>query len=401
MFERASCCYYLARIFTTCYNKIRMKKLTVKYWLVSLIVVVLVSLGLGCAYIEVIPPSSSPAPVPAASPAAPSKPLNPGWTAPAMGNESIPLPSIADVVALVKPSVVAITTEVVIMGLFNQPSTQKGAGSGWIIDENGIIVTNNHVVRGANAITATLDDGTSYTVDVSNVFTDPLNDLAILKVDAQNLPALKVGDSAKLRVGEWVVAIGNPLGQGISATQGIVSQLGVSLEVEQGQVLYDLIKTDAAINPGNSGGPLVNMAGEVIGITSAKLAAVDVEGVGYAISTNTARPIIEELIQRGYVIRPYFGIVADTVSQLIIMQYGVAVDHGAFINQLISGSPAEKAGIEPGDVIVRFGGRDILNAQDLLQAIHSAQIGEEVEIVYWRGNVEQTTRATLAERPAS
>ena len=399
MFERASCCYYLARIFTICYNKIRMKKLTVKYWLVSLVLVVLVSLGLGCAYIEVIPPSSSPAPVPAASPAAPSKPLNPSWTAPAMGNESIPLPSIADVVALVKPSVVAITTEVVAMGLFNQPSTQKGAGSGWIIDENGIIVTNNHVVQGANAITATLDDGTSYTVDVNNVFTDPLNDLAILKVDAQNLPALKVGDSAKLRVGEWVVAIGNPLGQGISATQGIVSQLEYSLPVEQGQVLYDLIKTSAAINPGNSGGPLVNMAGEVIGITSAKLAAVEVEGIGFAISSATVLPIIQELVTNGYVVRPWLGVSLITMNEWIARRFDLSINQGVLIAQVIPGSPAEQAGLESGDVVASIDGEEVLAVEELTKILHSAEIDQIVTITFWRGETQMTIKAALAESP--
>jgi len=316
-----------------------------------------------------------------------------------MGNESIPLPSIADVVALVKPSVVAITTEVVAMGFFNQPSTQKGAGSGWIIDENGIIVTNNHVVQGANAITATLDDGTSYTVDVNNVFTDPLNDLAILKVDAQNLPALKVGDSAKLRVGEWVVAIGNPLGQGISATQGIVSQLGYSLPVEQGQVLYDLIKTSAAINPGNSGGPLVNMAGEVIGITSAKLAAVEVEGIGFAISSATVLPIIQELVTNGYVVRPWLGVSLVTVNEWIAARFDLTINKGVLIAQVVPGSPAEQAGLESGDIVVSIDGEEVFAVEELTKILHSAGIDQLITITFWRGETQMTIEAALAESP--
>ena len=216
------------------------------------------------------------------------------WSILLAEGESPVLPSIADVVAAVKPSVVAIDTEVTI-GFFHRYYTQEGAGSGWIIDENGIIVTNNHVVEGADNISVTLDDGRTFAVDPNTVAIDPLNDLAVLRIDAENLSALDNGDCSSLRVGDWLVAIGNPLGLGISAKEGIVSRLDVSLAVD-GQMMDDLIETSAAINPGNSGGPLVNMKGEVIGITSAKVASVGVEGLGYAISINEAMPIIEALI---------------------------------------------------------------------------------------------------------
>jgi S1-C subfamily serine protease len=203
-------------------------------------------------------------------------------------------PSIADVVAAVKPSVVAIDTEMTFT-IFHRSFSQQGAGSGWLIDESGIVVTNSHVVDGAESIIVTLDDGRSLKVDLNTVAIDPVNDLAVLKIDAEDLPAVNIGDSSRLRVGDWLVAIGNPLGLGISAKEGIVSRLDVSLTVE-GQTLHDLIETSAAINPGNSGGPLVNMKGQVIGITSAKVASLGVEGLGYAISINEAIPIIEKLI---------------------------------------------------------------------------------------------------------
>jgi serine protease Do len=204
------------------------------------------------------------------------------------------LPDIAGVVAAVKPSVVAINTETTV-NTFRHSFTQEGAGSGWIIDENGTIVTNNHVVAGAESITITLDDGRTLPVDMHTLATDPPTDLAVFQIDAENLPPAPIGDSSALRVGDWLVAIGNSLGLGISATAGIASGLGISLELSSGQELYDLIQTDAAINPGNSGGPLVNMAGQVIGITSVKIAAVGVEGLGYAISIDEATPIIEKL----------------------------------------------------------------------------------------------------------
>ncbi len=302
-------------------------------------------------------------------------------------------------VALVKPSVVAINTEYVTYDIFNQAYEEEGAASGWIIDEDGLIVTNNHVVAGANSVTVTLADGRTFSAET--ILTDWLSDLAVVKINARNLPAAKVGDSAMLRVGDWVVAIGNSLGLGISATKGIVSAKDISLLVSEGQTLADLIQTDAAINPGNSGGPLVNMAGEVIGITSIKIAQEGVEGMGYAISSNTAIPIIQQLIQKGYVIRPWLGVGLSNVSQWLALRYNLAVDEGAFITEVALDSPADEAGIEAGDVIIEFDGEEITNADELIQAIHSRQIGQRVAIVYWRGNVKNTTYATLAESPPS
>jgi len=216
------------------------------------------------------------------------------WSATITESQSPALPSIADVVALVKPAVVTIDTETTYR-IFRRSYTQEGAGSGWIIDEDGIIVTNNHVIEGAQSIIVTLDDGRTFTVDPRTVASDKKNDLAVFRIDATDLPALDIGDSSALRVGDWVVAIGNPLGLGISAKEGIVSRLDVSLSVE-GQTAEDLIETSAAINPGNSGGPLVNMSGEVVGITSSKVSSVGVEGLGYAISIDQAVPVLQELI---------------------------------------------------------------------------------------------------------
>ncbi len=236
------------------------------------------------------------------------------------------LPNISDVVALVKPSVVAITTEVTVLDFFDRQYTQEGAGSGWIIDPSGIIVTNNHVIEGAKSITVTLDNGESYSADTNSVATDVVNDLAILKINANNLAALKIGDSSQLRVGDWVVAIGNSLGRGTRATVGIISQLNVSLEIDQDQTLYNLIDTSAAINPGNSGGPLVNLAGEVIGITSAKIVATGAEATGFAISSETATPIIQELVNNGFVSRPWIGVGLYTVDQTAIRQLRLSVN---------------------------------------------------------------------------
>ena len=195
------------------------------------------------------------------------------------------------VVAKVRPAVVAISTETPVR-IFGRTFTQEGAGSGWIIDPNGLIVTNNHVVEGARTVTVTMEDGKTY--NAVSVQTDPVADLAVVRIKATNLPALKIS-SGKLQVGEWVMAIGNALGLGISATKGIVSALDVTISPSQGQTLSGLVQTDAAINPGNSGGPMVNLAGEVVGINSAKIAQVGVEGMGYAIGIGTALPIIQGL----------------------------------------------------------------------------------------------------------
>jgi serine protease Do len=374
-----------------------MKAINVKYLIISLIIILALSLSSGCQL-----PSIPTAPPPSPPPTSTATPIDPNWAPPSVESQALILPSIADVVALVKPSVVAINTEVTAQDLFGQLYKEEHAGSGWIIDEDGLIVTNNHVVEGAESVTVTLVDGRTFPVDMNAVATDTLADLAVLRIAVKNLPAVAVGDSDKLRVGDWVVAIGNALGEGISATNGIVSRKDVSISVDSGQTLYNLIQTNAAINPGNSGGPLVNMAGEVIGITSAKLSAVGIEGMGYAISTKEAMPIITQLINTGYVVRPLLGVQnLLTVDQTVAAFYSLSVDQGALIRGVLAGGPADKAGLQAGDVIVKFDDQEIANVSDLLRVLYSSQIGQEVEITFWRGNSQNTTYATLAESPPS
>ncbi|MGD9116997.1 MAG: trypsin-like peptidase domain-containing protein [Dehalococcoidia bacterium] len=365
-------------------------KLKISYLLITVIITLSLLLS-GCA---LLPAEETPS-----DPSTPSvtTPIDPGWTPPAANGQDGAMPSIADVVEIVNPSVVAINTEYVSYDIFNRPYEEQGAGSGWIIDEDGLIVTNNHVVEGAQSVTVTLADGSTY--NATTIRTDPLSDLAIVKVNASNLPAAKVGDSADLRVGDWVIAIGNSLGMGISATKGIVSAQGVSLLVSEGQTLNDLIQTDAAINPGNSGGPLVNMAGEVIGITSVKVAQVGVEGMGYAISSDSAVPIIEELIQNGYVVRPWLGAEPYTVNQYVVMRYDLAVDVGALIIQVVVDSPADNADIQPGDIVVSIDGEPITSAEEFNRVIYSKEVGQLIEIGYWRGESQGTVYVTLEETP--
>ena len=374
-----------------------MKRIKIRYILVFLAIILTLFLSVGCSLSCTLAPSVEP-PSPPPSPPPPTAPANPSWTMPPAEIAATPLPDIATVVAEVRPSVTAINTEVVTYDIFNRPSTQQGAGSGWIIDDNGLIVTNNHVIKGARSITVTLADSRTFPAKI--VGTDALTDLAVLKIDADNLTKAKIGSSSQLVVGDWLVAIGNALGQGISAKEGIVSRLGVSIPVSPGQTLEDLIETSAAINPGNSGGPLVNMAGEVIGITSVKIVTIEVEGIGYAISIDSAAPIIEKLVQNGYVIRPWLGVVLADIDQWLAARYNLAVNQGTFITEVAPGSPADQAGLTPQDVIVGFGDKEITNTGELIQVIHDSQIGQQVEITFWRGEERMSTLVTLAESPA-
>ncbi len=372
-----------------------MKKVNIKYLSVFLIVAVIALLSVsGCFLpnVKTSPPASPPATTPTTSPTS----TNTGWTLPSAEEQNLPLPDFISVVTKIKPSVVVIKTEVVVSSVFG-PSTQEAAGSGWIIDEAGYVVTNNHVVEGAQSITVTLDDGRTFPADI--VGTDPFSDIAVIKIDAKNLIKANVGHSSQLKVGEWVLAIGNSLDLGVTPSEGIVRSLEASVPVSAGQTLYGLIGTSAAINPGNSGGPLVNMQGEVVGITTIKIAMVGVEAMGWAIGIDTAGPIIEELINSGYIVRPWLGITCSDADQWPAIRYAPAVDKGAFITNLVSGSPADKAGLKAGDVIVSFNGKEVTTAQELVQAIHTCQVGQKVEIIFWRGQTKKTTSATLAESP--
>jgi serine protease Do len=318
-------------------------------------------------------------------------------TAPQANEQSPLLPDFVSVLAKVNPSVVAIRTEMVTYDIFNQPYTQEAAGSGWIYDDSGLVVTNNHVIQDAKNIAVTLSDGR--TVSASLVGADSLSDLAVLRVNAPNLTKIVLADPSELQVGDWVLSVGNSLGLGITAKEGIVSRIGVSLQVSPAQTIDNLIETSAAINPGNSGGPLVNMRAEIIGINSIKIAESGVEGMGYAINIGDAKPIIEELIQKGYVIRPWLGISVYDIDPFLQQRFNLAVDSGALIVQVASGSPADKAGLKTGDVIVAFDSKKIEGAQDIMQAIQAAKIGDKAEITYWRGNSKRTTQVILIQSP--
>ena len=378
-----------------------MKKILINFLFLSLMI-----LSSGC-YFEFRSSSNLPAGTPPVTPLTPAAqtapgtvmPIDPAWKSPGLSNSSIALPSIADVVEQGNPSVVTITTEQIVNDMFSRQLTQSGAGSGWILDKKGIVVTNNHVVEGASKVILQFSDGRTSEGTSANVFRDPLTDLAIIKVNPANLPALAIGDSSRLRVGDWVVGIGNPLGKGIRAKEGTISGLKVSLSLDEEESLHDLIETSTAINPGNSGGPLLNMKGEVIGITSAKISAVGVEGMGYAISINSALPILQELITKGYVTRPFLGVELYTVNDYVAYYNRLPVNRGAVVTVVQPGSPAANAGLRRLDVILKYQNKDISTASELLRELRNSKIGEEVTIIFIRGKNTLTASARLTTSP--
>jgi serine protease Do len=308
--------------------------------------------------------------------------------------------STQELVAKVAPAVVSIVTETVSYNWFWQAVPQTGAGSGIIISSDGYIVTNNHVVEGAQKVTVTLSDGSAFEATI--VGTDAQTDLAVVKISASNLSYLHfLGNSLEqLSVLDPVVAVGNALALpgGPTWTSGVISNLGRSIEENTGVVLTDIIQTDTAINAGNSGGPLLNTAGQVVGINVA--IASNAENIGFAISTDTAILVVQSLITEGKVVRPWLGVSVTTVTSTIQQYYNLSVNAGALITSVTSGSPADKAGLRAADVIIKIDGEDISTTEDLVSAIGSHQIGDQVEIIYYRGNVQKVANATLEESPS-
>jgi len=304
-----------------------------------------------------------------------------------------------ELVAQVAPAVVSIVTETVTYNWFWQAVPQTGAGSGIAISSDGYIVTNNHVVEEAQKVTVTLSDGSAFAATV--VGTDAQTDLAVVKIEASNLDYLHFLSNSldQLSVLDPVVAVGNALALpgGATWTTGVVSNLGRSIEENNGVVLNDIIQTDAAINAGNSGGPLLNTAGQVVGINVA--IASNAENIGFAISTDTVIPVVQSIITEGKVVRPWLGVSVTTVTSTIQQYYDVSVDTGALIVSVTSDSPAHNAGLTEGDVITKMDDENINTTEELITAIRSHQIGDQVEIVYYSGDVQKVANVTLEESP--
>ena len=279
--------------------------------------------------------------------------------------------------------------------------TSEGAssGSGFILTEDGYVVTNYHVIEGATAVSVILHDDTEYKAEV--VGHDSTNDIAVLKVEAQGLPAATLGSSGALNIGDMVSAIGNPLGE-LASTQTIGYVSGINREVTTDNTIISMIQTDAVINPGNSGGPLFNMYGQVIGITTAKYSGTtgsgaSIEGIGFAIPMDDVVPIINDLIEYGYVTGAYMGVTVMNTDAESASVYGLPT--GARIEEVVKGGAADRAGLQSKDIIIDLGGHTVSNITDLTRALRKFKAGDETTVTVLRGGKEMTLTIILDEKP--
>ena len=305
---------------------------------------------------------------------------------------------VVQAVKTVSPAVVGITNKAYARDNFDQKVlVEKGVGSGVVFDSNGYIATNYHVVEGAQDITVSFTDGRTMSGKVLG--SDPATDLAVVKVDASDLPTAVLGNSDSLMVGEPAIAIGNPLGLEFrgSVTVGVISALNRTIDV--GDRRYKLIQTDAAINPGNSGGALVNADGQVVGINSAKISAAGVEGMGFSIPVNSARPILQSLIEKGKVVRAYLGIAILDANSAARFGYDASIDLGVLVARVEKGGPADQAGIHEGDVIVKLNQDTVNTVADLRSSLDNIAIDSKVNIVVLRDGREKTISPVVKEMP--
>jgi len=294
----------------------------------------------------------------------------------------------------VSPSIVAIKIKKNVRDFFGDSYQSEGTGSGIIIDNNGHIVTNNHVVEGSNDIVVVLKDGKELAAKI--VGRDGQTDLAVIKVEEKNLPYVELGDSSTLEVGELAVAIGSPMGTEYagSVTAGIIS--GLERKIFLGDKNMTLIQTDAAINPGNSGGALVNSEGKVVGINTLKLIESKVEGMGFAIPINEAKPIIQQLIENKKVSRPYMGITGSTIDAQTAKQY--SVPQGVLVRDVVKGSGADKAKLQRGDIITKIDDKKVDTIEQLVEIIRNHKVGDTLKVeVYGELNRYRTIEVKLTE----
>ncbi|MBA1334893.1 MAG: Serine protease, DegP/HtrA, do-like [Firmicutes bacterium] len=310
------------------------------------------------------------------------------------------IPAVAQKAA---PTVVGVTTVTIQRDMFFGILREgQGVGSGIIVHSDGYILTNDHVVNSGKAekINVLFSDGTEKPAKV--LWTNNVLDLAVLKVDAKNLPTADLGDSDELAVGEMAIAIGNPLGLDFqrSVTSGIISGLHRSIQISNNVTMENLIQTDASINPGNSGGPLLNSRGEVIGINSAKVSSSEAEGLGFAIPINQAKPIVEQIIEKGKFTMVYLGITGVDV-ETIKQQYNteLSVDEGVYVFKVEKGSPGEAAGLGNGDIITELNGKKISGMSQLIRELYKYKPGDVVKVKISRGDAFKEVDVKLEARP--
>lgn len=272
-----------------------------------------------------------------------------------------------------------------------------GLGSGVIIDPSGVILTNNHVVEGGGKITVRLQDGREF--DAVDIKSDPKTDIAVVRIKADKLHAAKLGDSDKVAVGDWVLALGDPFGLEGTVTAGIISAKGRAMGIAPRE---NFLQTDAAINPGNSGGPLVNLDGEVIGINTAiTTRSGGNQGVGFAVPINLAKWVADQLLATGKVKRAYLGVAIQPITHQLAEQLGVKARQGVLIGEVQPGTPASKAGLKPGDVILQFNGREVSSTNELQGYVEQTPIGSKVPVVVLRDGKRLTIDVTVEEQPAN
>ncbi|MDQ7823837.1 MAG: trypsin-like peptidase domain-containing protein [Candidatus Eremiobacteraeota bacterium] len=281
---------------------------------------------------------------------------------------------------------------------FNQYEEQiiprKGKGSGVIISSDGYILTNDHVVRGADEILVTLSNKQQHKAVLKGA--DRVSDIAILKIEAKSLPVAKLGDSDRAEVGEWVIAVGNPYGYDHTVTAGVISGRGRNLS-DGSKEYQDLLQTDAAINPGNSGGPLVNLDGEVIGINTAIMPFA--QGIGFAIPINVARKIKDELATRGKISRPYMGVYMQELTPDLVDYLKLPFKEGIVVSGTVEGSPAESAGLRKGDVIQEIDRNRVKTADEIRKVVQSHKAGEEIRLLVWRSGKQEVVTVKIGEMP--
>jgi len=290
-------------------------------------------------------------------------------------------------------------------GMPDQEFKQSGLGSGVIISPEGYILTNEHVINNADKIQVTLPDGREFKGEIRGK--DSRSDLAIVKIDASDLPVAVLGDSDEIKIGQWVVAIGNPFGFALqnpepTVTVGVVSALHRSLgrNIVQGKDYNDFIQTDAAINPGNSGGPLVNLEGQVIGINVAIFSTTGgYQGIGFAIPVNKAKRVISLLIEGKEVVYGWLGITVQSLTEDLSNYFGLSDINGVLVSRVLENSPAEKAGIKEGDVIKEFDGTPVNNVRELLSMVGMAEVGRSVEIAVWRNKKKVSLKVEIGVKP--
>ncbi len=281
---------------------------------------------------------------------------------------------------------------------------QRGLGSGFIIDQDGYILTNQHVIQNADKITVTLPDGRKFRAELKG--SDLRSDLAVIEIKANNLPALKLGNSDEVKIGQWAIAVGNPYGFAVDSaeptvTAGIISALGRSLPQSQSRRNYtELIQTDAAINPGNSGGPLVNIKGEVIGINVAIFTPSGGNvGIGFAIPINTANNILARLIAGKEVLYGWLGISVQDLDEELAGYFGISDQQGALVLKVLEDSPAEKSGFKEGDVLRKFGGKTVKDVRSLLREVGKAKVGKTIAAEIIRDKRPLTLKVKVGRRP--